>query len=690
MSSSESGTASHEDDIYLSEDDSTTDTCLICLAYEQEGRLKGFQFDVAGSAVDHEACLECDVFKVDESQLCDFCNHIRPAHLMTCRRFLDLFDEEEDFPSLPEYEVVIGTPFELKARVGSCAFCQWCLEVVQADARQKLSIIDEGKAIRMEISLDVENRDRSNTNIRWEAYTTTIVYKAKSSHSAAGSDGRKSWDSYIEIGHNKDFVRSSDTFEDETLVDPCRDISLITSVVDWAAVSQWISRCEQEHGTCVERSSGQLPDHFRLIDVAKKRIIDATKDPPPFFCAELQLVIVAACGEDMQSGLAGIDFESPREQYQFTTGVFGFTMANKLQNFYFAMRCKWNERGWTYQEAVLGRRKLYFTSVELWFECAEGLKRENPFSTTSYQPYRGNHLTAYGSRDIQSSSDIFEEYGHHVEQYSRRVLTYPSDIYHAFHGIEDAFYPESQIIFGLPESDFNQNQSFSDHPTHRQFLALAWAKGCIDAEVPTDLFRSGFDPGQLQPNSIISAQDLKLRWSTIQDFWADVRDRQHHGKDHPQSLGLDVGHILTRTQSSIMNVEFRSEQLDYDTTREIFLIRPANTHRGDDEIVGCISSKAEYELRGTNMSEGCADVDFIALAIGYMSEYEVRYLDNETLRRNCFKQNQPDYSFRDDQPGIIVVAVRWTGPVARRIALGWVTLQGWVDSKPEFRTVILA
>ncbi|KAF3007073.1 hypothetical protein E8E14_005160 [Neopestalotiopsis sp. 37M] len=860
ISPSEDEMSLSEDDISLSEDDSATDTCSICLAYEQEGRLRCAGFNVATSAVVHQACPECDAFKVDESQLCDFCIHIRPAHLMTCRGVLDMCGDHEFQIINQRCEIVMGAPFQLKSRQWSCAFCQWCLKVVQADAQQKQSIIDEGRVIRMERSLFTEIGDRSNTNGGWEAYTR-ILFKAKISHSAGGGDNGESRSTYIFIGHNKEFVGSSDTFEDETLVGSVRNIPLITSVADWAAVSQWISRCEQDHETCVERSPGQLPEHFRLIDVAKKRIIDATKDPPPFFalsyvwgansenemalyrdnldelqkpgslhnlprtiadaihvCERLyqpflwvdrlcivqddkedkygqirsleaifsraELVIIAACGENMQSRLAGVVNESPRGKNQIPTNVFGFTMVNKLQSFDFAMQCKWNERGWTYQEAVLARRKLYFTPAEMWFECAEGLERENQFSTTSYKPHRGNHLTAYGRRDVHSSSDVFEEYGHHVKQYSRRFLTYPSDIYHAFHGIEDAFYPECQIIFGLPESDFNrallwqsrpvkdmkerqcreqdiilpswswasligqveicklfakvsgsenifygsvccsicnwatlggedqqklvpivsvhdqniwtnldklwsENQSFSNHPTHRQFLALAWAKGCIEADVPPDLFQPGLSPGQLQSSSIISAQHLALRWPTIPDFWADVHDRKHHRKDHPQPIGLDKGHILTRTQSSMMNVELRSER-HADWTEDIFFIRRADTHSGDDEIVGWISSIAEYKLRGTVSSEGIGRVDFIAMAIGYMPQWEARYLDIETLRKNRFNQNQSVDDLSEDQPGVIVMAVRWTGPVARRIGLGWVTLQGWVDSKPEFRTVILA
>jgi hypothetical protein len=167
------------------------------------------------------------------------------------------------------------------------------------------------------------------------------------------------------------------------------------------------------------------------------------------------LVIIAACGNSMQSGLSGIHAEFPRNDYQIPNDIFGFSMANKLHNLDRAMQSTWNERGWTYQEAVLARRKLYFTPADVWFECVEGVQRENTFSEDwrSATPV-GNPLRA--SSEVGSASDDFEEYGRHVERYSRRILTYPSDVYHAFNGIEAAFYLDRAALFGLPEPDFNR------------------------------------------------------------------------------------------------------------------------------------------------------------------------------------------------------------------------------------------
>ncbi|KAI1746837.1 heterokaryon incompatibility protein-domain-containing protein [Xylaria castorea] len=504
-----------------------------------------------------------------------------------------------------------------------------------------------------------------------------------------------------------------------------------------------------------------------------------------------KLVIVAACGDSIHSGLAGIHDEFPRESYQISTNVFGFTMANQFHGFEMATQSTWNERAWTYQEAVLARRKLYFTPAEIWFECAEGVQRENDFSAnrTPEKPL-GNQLRLHSGSESGPIDDDYEDYRRHLERYSRRALTYPSDVYHAFHGIEDAFYSEGRTIFGLPQSDFsrallwypydwpdhlqmrrpsdediilpswswaslighiatcgiygdrgsralqrgsfycslcewstwngdsgqqrirrinainddkvwtqldeiwseqdNKDKSrpdfdrFHDVPDYRQFLALAWAKGCIESEVSADLLIS-------LTGSALSAEDLASRWPTVGTFRAEVRRRTRHTHDPYGPPSLHPGYLLTRAQCSVLRVE-------HDGGRENFRgdVYVPNVHfvirhtQGSGEKVGSLLGTVEYRLRGMATPDIPANVDFIALAVGSMPAYVSSAVDEESLKKNCFHTDRPEHLLQFAQPGVVVMAVTWDGPIARRMALGWVTLQGWVDSKPSFTTVILA
>ncbi|RWA12530.1 hypothetical protein EKO27_g2575 [Xylaria grammica] len=502
------------------------------------------------------------------------------------------------------------------------------------------------------------------------------------------------------------------------------------------------------------------------------------------------LVLVAACGDSIHSGLAGIHAEFPRGNYQISTNVLGFTMANKFHSFEKATQSTWNERGWTYQEAVLARRKLYFTPAEVWFECAEGIQRENTFSVDrkSEKPL-GNRLRVRSRSEASSADDDFEEYRRHLENYSRRNLTYPSDVYHAFHGIEDTFYSDSGTIFGLPESDFSrallwypydwpalqerqssdedvmlpswswaslmghiatcqlygsrefnalqrgsfycslcqwsvrngddgqqsiriinsvnddkvwsrldeiwaeQDQteeslsyfdSFLGEPDYRQFVALAWAKGCIEADVPADLPVLSTDPA-------ISAKDLASRWPTVKSFWAEVQHRTRRTQDPCLPHNLHPGHLFTRTQRSVLRVEH--DGYEEHLRGDIYV---PNTHflishtQGGSGAIGSLLGTVEYRLRSTTPPDRAAEVDFIALAVGSMPVCMWRTAGEESLKKNRFHRDRAEDLLGFAQPGVLVMAVKWDGPIVRRMALGWVTLQGWVESKPSFTTVILA
>ncbi|KAI8947214.1 heterokaryon incompatibility protein-domain-containing protein [Xylaria longipes] len=839
-----------------------TSYCSICSDYVRRGKLEFRGRDVMASEAVHQNCSECDRFEVNENQLCSFCSHIRPSHLLTCGCVRDLVDGQ--------FEIVLGTPVELHSRQGACAFCRWCLHVAQADSRLRQYTINEEKPIYIMRRINIENAEyghrRDNASVDW--HPTIILYiTSKASRFVRDSVNPQ----YVQLGHNKISQWALPAVGSNTSISPTptnlKPFSVVPSSVEWAVAHRWKAECEKGHKTCRANGAGKLPINFRLIDVQLESVVDAHVEPyPPFVslsyvwgadlsnvttarranfaslkqpgslrhlprtiadamqvCKQLgerylwvdrlcivqndkedkhgqirslqaiysraNLVIVAACGDSMHSGLTGIHDEFPREKHQIPTEISGFTMANKLNGFDKATQGTWNERGWTYQEAVLARRKLYFTPAEIWFECAEGVQRENAFSVdrTSKGPV-GNRLRVRESNETSPNSDDYEDYRRHLEQYSRRILTYPSDVYHAFHGVEDAFYSECRTIFGLPESDFSRAllwypydwpglqerrpcdedvtlpswswaslighvatcrlygswnsralqrgsfycslcewstwnedgdqqtirkidsvnddkvwtqlddiwseqdptdeshfDSFLGAPDYRQFLALTWAKGCIEADVPTDLLVSPTD-------SAMSAEGLAARWPTVGAFWAEVRRGTRHTQDPSIPPNFCPGCLLTRTQCSVFCVEHdgHKEHLrgDVYVPNTHFLIRHA---QGDGGTVGSLLGTVEYRLRGAAATtDRAADVEFIALAVGCMPVCVSDQVGGNLLRKNHFHRGRPENLLGFAQPGVLVMAVRWDGPVARRMALGWVTLQGWVDSKPKFRRVILA
>ncbi|KAK7994416.1 HET-domain-containing protein [Apiospora marii] len=149
-------------------------------------------------------------------------------------------------------------------------------------------------------------------------------------------------------------------------------------------------------------------------------------------------VTIVSLGDGPHTGLPGVD-GTPRWIRRWEV-IKGYTFRTTFRNpRHVILRSKWNERGWTYQEACLSRRMIYFTPEEALFECSLILRSEvenclspspretSPmfdleplFTTTGF----GLHLPALM---------------HCINTYLGRKLTYQSDVLNAFRGIIGKF-----------------------------------------------------------------------------------------------------------------------------------------------------------------------------------------------------------------------------------------------------------
>jgi hypothetical protein len=194
----------------------------------------------------------------------------------------------------------------------------------------------------------------------------------------------------------------------------------------------------------------------------------------------------------------------------------------------------------------------------------------------------------------------------------------------------------------------------------------------------------------------MSATNLQLRWPTLVEFWAEVSSRASslQGISSVGESSIDqisAGVLFTRAQWSILRVEHDGcdEHLrgDIYVPNANFVIRD-----GCGKVIGALLGTVEFRLRGGTVAERVANVDFLALSVGSIPECLTRNMDLATLEKNRFHAGQSKGSLQCNQPGIAVMAVQWDASgsrVARRMAIGWVTLQGWADSKPRFRAVYL-
>ncbi|KAF2428333.1 HET-domain-containing protein, partial [Tothia fuscella] len=83
------------------------------------------------------------------------------------------------------------------------------------------------------------------------------------------------------------------------------------------------------------------------------------------------LTLVAAAGEDDQHGLPGAGTQPiVYRESQPRVHIGDLTLVSTLPDVTFPIhRSRWVKRGWTYQEAMLSRRLLIFTPIQVYFIC---------------------------------------------------------------------------------------------------------------------------------------------------------------------------------------------------------------------------------------------------------------------------------------------------------------------------------
>ncbi|KAI1451331.1 heterokaryon incompatibility protein-domain-containing protein [Annulohypoxylon moriforme] len=152
----------------------------------------------------------------------------------------------------------------------------------------------------------------------------------------------------------------------------------------------------------------------------------------------------------------------------------------------------WNKRGWTFQERLLSRRRIFITEYQVIYECCEGQATElltwdhstmygSPASPSSqvqssdYLPVQDEETSSnnrqaaeaagfYADSSYISNSYVVKEavsirdYYVWVKDYSSRQLSFGTDILNACLGVGNALGAafDSRMLYGLPEKHFTQ------------------------------------------------------------------------------------------------------------------------------------------------------------------------------------------------------------------------------------------
>jgi hypothetical protein len=191
-----------------------------------------------------------------------------------------------------------------------------------------------------------------------------------------------------------------------------------------------------------------------------------------------QLTIIAAAGKDESHGLPGTSRK--RTSWPETVSVGGhLNVVWTAKDPHYAIRqSTWSSRGWTFQEAVLSRRRLVFLEDQVYFECNAMNCYESLISpldllhvenkTQMDDAFRAgvfdrNERLRFGQLDGNSMPryKLFPLYLSSIEQYTARNLRFDSDSYIALAGVMRRFARRKRPIYevyGLPYLGSSQHE----------------------------------------------------------------------------------------------------------------------------------------------------------------------------------------------------------------------------------------
>jgi hypothetical protein len=194
------------------------------------------------------------------------------------------------------------------------------------------------------------------------------------------------------------------------------------------------------------------------------------------------LTIMAAAGCDARYGLPGISVDRGAQIY--VTISKNLTLLSTPQNVHDRIQeSSWWSRGWTFQEGILSRRRLFFTEDQVYYECSSGACYESysvgegdgtasisilSEASTRTAMFRGYESTARVDGSETTTDDLHELFSF-ASEYSHRRLTKDDDSLDAFRGILksrsisviDTTFGPFRSYFGMPVSGKSE-QHFRD------------------------------------------------------------------------------------------------------------------------------------------------------------------------------------------------------------------------------------
>jgi Heterokaryon incompatibility protein (HET) len=225
-------------------------------------------------------------------------------------------------------------------------------------------------------------------------------------------------------------------------------------------------------------------------------------------------ITLVAAVENAESGLPGVGALDRRRNVPVVLEVGGVNIGIRTPMLvsHAISDEVWETRGWTYQEKVLSSRQLVFTEHEVYYKCLEGEKGEESCHQSNTIQFTRDSLFTWGELlSVAHGRVAWQIYGDCVGVYTKRKLTFESDVLHAFKGITSYFTYKYDWTFcwGLPDDNFALSLLWTNTTTTRRetgtisFPSWSWAGWVGRASY------DGFRPKELvQAESLDSFKDF--------------------------------------------------------------------------------------------------------------------------------------------------------------------------------------
>jgi hypothetical protein len=467
----------------------------------------------------HSQCRQCDDAEHhDDPQLCDWCAHLRPRHVLMCY---------SQTAVLGDVWGISLDPFLEKSL--DCDFCRF-LATRYRERFPDISLEEEfdehgGFALAFPLHRSISERTKRDEIQKRHTHDYTfgnhpnyVRFNVNNALSSALSS-----DAYALASRHEGFVHGlnwplmrryltgkpqatedgagvkstvSTHLNDVRVIDVDHDCVIrLPAAAEYAALSYvW----GEHHSGQVELTKAsksdwertgalsqvRLPNTVSDAIVACRRLgysylwidrLNIIQDDTPerksvqldqmaYIYQQATVTLVALAGESASYGLPGVT-----QPKTFQQNVFAFSDFSLVEGvpdfFHLVIKSTWHTRGW-YVERVIWSPFRSFTDILRTFQESEASVRQLYF--TDHGVYFINHASGGNGVvriDQESTAEHTIEphppgirmgtYAKMVEYYTQKALSFPNDILRAFSGTLNSFY-NSRTAFGLPWGDFDR------------------------------------------------------------------------------------------------------------------------------------------------------------------------------------------------------------------------------------------